>query len=102
VQAWTLYLAASGGERWDSASLLGFARALHSLGQDREAVAALRQATRLRPGDGPAWLELAGLLATSPDSTLRDAQAAHDALARGLRSGAPADPARRAPVRGTR
>jgi protein O-mannosyl-transferase len=102
VQAWRLYLAATGGERWDSSSLLGLARALRTLGQDREATSALRQATRLRPGDVPAWLELASLLATSRDAALRDPQAARDALARGLRPGVPADPALRALVRGTR
>ena len=102
VQAWTLYLAATGGERWDSFSLLGLARALRTLGQDREAVSALRQATRLGPGDVSAWLELANLLASSRQSTLRDPQAARDALAHGLRSGQPEDSALRALVKGTR
>jgi tetratricopeptide (TPR) repeat protein len=102
VEAWTLYLAATGGERWDVTSLLGLARALRTLGQDREAALALRQVTRLRPDDAPAWLELASLLASSRDSTLRDAQAARDALARGLRPGSPAEPALRSLVGGTR
>lgn len=89
VEAWTLTLAATGGTHWDASGLLGLARALRSLGRDREAASALRQATRLRPDDAPAWLELASLLAGSRDSTLRDAQAARDALERGLRSKRP-------------
>jgi hypothetical protein len=61
-----------------------------------------RRATRLKPDDAPAWLELASLLAGSRDSTQRDAHTARDALARGLRSGSPEDSALRALVRGTR
>lgn len=102
VEAWTLQLAATGGERWDATSLLGLARAQRTLGQDREAAAALRQVTRLRPDDATAWLELASLLASSRDSILRDPRAARDALTRGLRSGSPADPALRSLVGGTR
>ena len=102
VETWTLYLAATGGERWDASSLLGLAHALRTLGQDRKAASALRQATRLRPDDAPAWLELASILSASRDSTLRDTQAARDALAHGLRSGPPADPALRSLVSGTR
>jgi len=102
VRAWALYLAATGGERWDAGGLLGYARALRAAGQDREAVAALRRTTRLRPGESPAWLELASLLAGSRDSTLRDARAAREALARGLEWGLPSDPALRALVTATR
>jgi tetratricopeptide (TPR) repeat protein len=92
VQAWTLYLAATGGAHWDATSLLGLARALRTLGRDREAASALRQAAQLRPDDAPTWLELASLLASSRDSTVRDAQAARQARARGLRPGERGDP----------
>ena len=102
VQAWTLY------SRRHRRRTLGRDQPARPRpraprpGQDREAASALRQATRLRPDSAPAWIELASILAGSRDSTLRDAQAARDALARGLEQGYPVDPALRALVTGTR
>jgi protein O-mannosyl-transferase len=80
VEAWTLHLAATGGASWDADGLLGLARALRAAGRDREAAAALRRASSLRPDSAPARLE----------------------PARGQERRVPADPAPNARAAGTR
>ena len=45
VEAWSLVLAATGGERWDAAGLIELSRAQRAAGQEREAAATLRRVT---------------------------------------------------------
>jgi tetratricopeptide (TPR) repeat protein len=84
ADAWELYFSVTGAERWDTASLLGIARAFRAKSRDREAASALRTVTRLQPDSAAAWIELAAILAQSRDSTVREPEGARRALERGL------------------
>jgi tetratricopeptide (TPR) repeat protein len=98
IDAWELYFSVTGAERWDTASLLGIARAFRTQGQDREAASALRTVTRLQPDSAVAWIELAAILAQSRDSTVRDPEGARKALERGQALASLGDAAIRAHV----